>query len=124
MPLHREGPTPIPIHGERAVTFVRHELVALVREVLGDVEQVRVARTYGLTLYRGVKALRAEFVCGSDIIGTYLIPLPHGVAELVDDEERNPYNALRCNLSVATDLVVDRPGPVVATTPGSEAEGA
>jgi transposase-like protein len=124
MSMLREGPTPIPGYGTHPVAFNRTEIVALVREVLGDVEVIRVARTYGIQCYRGVRALRVEFTLDTETLGSYLVPLPEKIAALVDDEMRNPYNSLRCTVSPASDQRSEMLPEVVTSPTPSEPEGA
>jgi hypothetical protein len=97
----REGPTPIPEHRAPPVAFNRNEIVALVKEVLGDVDQIKLSRSSLMVrIYPGTRALRVAFSNGSHLLSEYHVPLPDDVIQVTEDAERNPYNMVTATVNV------------------------
>jgi hypothetical protein len=56
-----------------------------------------------------------EFVCGTRLVGNYLIPIPPEMVALLENEERNPYRLLAATFRTTNEI----PGSVMVKAPSS-----
>lgn len=93
-------------------TWSRRELVAFVKDVLGEVPKA--TDRFGMVrIYGDTRALELQFNVAQHIVGTFLVPLPPAVLALANDRERNPYDNLaasvRASLAEPTPPAVEAP---------------
>jgi hypothetical protein len=98
----------------------RAELVSLVREVLGDVEEIRTARNYHVQLQRGTCSLTLTFIHnGGQVLSEFLVPLPWTIMALIESEELNPYNSVTVKVSPTRTEGLPQPQPVSGNPEGA-----
>ncbi len=100
----REGATPIPEHRQPPVAFNHNEIVALVKEVLGELREIEAGRSYAMTFSGGNKGIVVRFVCGTRIVGNYIIPFPIEILALLGDRDKNPYEMLGATFRATSDM--------------------
>lgn len=90
--------------------YNREQLVQLVKDVLGEVQEINTTRSYSVNFYGEHRAIAVTFLCGNTIVGEYIMALPPEVIAFMEDETRNPYGILAATFrtsreSMAPELV-------------------